>query len=238
MMKRMTAAILAMILMLAMSGAALADDTITVTGSATVQLEPDMVTVMLGVTATEDEVIAAQQKVNEAMAAVVAVLTGEELAIAPEDIATTEYYINEQYEYDYETSRSVMVGYEAAAMLSVCVRDIDRAGLVIDAAMQAGANRLNGVEFMSSDQTAARDQALTLAVQDGMRKAKVIAAAAGVNLPAIPSAITEESAQAYPMTSNALYAYAEATADTAGGTKLQAGLLNLTARVVLVYEID
>jgi len=237
-MKRAVAMMLALVLTLVFSGAALADDTITVTGSATVQLEPDMVMISLGVTATEKEVLAAQQKVNAAMADVVAALTAEEMAIAPEDIATTDYYINERYNYDYDKGESVMVGYEANAMLSVCVRDIERAGAVIDAAMAAGANRLGGVEFMSSDQTAARDQALTLAVQDGMRKAKVIATAAGVNLPAIPSAITEESAAAYNVTSNALYAYAEETADMAAGTQLQAGLLNVTARVTLVYEID
>lgn len=239
MMKRMTM-VLAMVLalMLTVCGAALAEEKITVSGTATVQLEPDMVMISLGVTATDAEVLKAQQTVNEAMTKVVAALTDEETAIAPEDIATSEYYINEKYEYDYSTGKSEMVGYEANAMLSVCVRNIDQAGAVIDAAMQAGANRLGGVEFMSSNQTDARDQALTLAVQDGMRKAKTIAAAAGMELPALPSEIVEENSYSYSA-SNSIVRYDMDSATAEGSsTTLQAGMLSLTAKVTITYELD
>ena len=237
-MKKLVCLMLAVLLMMCMGGAALADDTITVSGTATVQLEPDMVMITLGVEATDPVVLNAQKTVNETMAKVVAALTGEELAIAEEDIATSEYYINERYEYDYEKGKSEMVGYEATAMLTICVREIDKAGAVIDAAMQAGANRLSGVEFMSSNQTEARDQALTIAVQDGMRKAKVIAAAAGVELPAVPSAIIEQSSYAYAQ-SNSIVMYDAAVATMeSGSTTLQAGLLSLNATVQITYEID
>ena len=98
-MKKLTAVLLAMMLVLGMGGAALADDTITVNGTATVQLEPDMVMIMLGVEAIDPVVLNAQQTVNEAMAKIVEALTGEELAVAEEDIATSEYYINERGPY-------------------------------------------------------------------------------------------------------------------------------------------
>ena len=239
MMKKMTAMILALAMLLCMGTAALADDTITVTGSATVQLEPDMVMILVGVTAENEEVLAAQRAVNEALTSVVAALTGEELAIAEEDIATAEYYINEHYEYDYEIGKSQKTGYEASAMLRVCVRNLDQAGTVIDAAMQAGANRLGGVEFMSSDQTGARDQALTLAVQDGMRKAGVIADAAGVRLPKFPASIVEQETYSYSPTANTIVMYDMAAATAEGSaTTLQAGMLSLTAKVVVTYEID
>lgn len=234
--RKLAAVLMAMLMMLSMlGGAALADDTVTVTGRATVQLQPDMARITLGVTATDEEVLAAQQTVNAALSDIVAALTGEELAIKAEDIATTDYYIYEQYEYNYDEGTSEMVGYEANASLSILVRDIDQAGIVIDAAMQAGANRLSGVEFLSSDQTAVRDEALQLAVQDGMRKANVIAAAAGIQLPKLPSSITEMTDYGYE-TGNVLYA--KATEDSAAGTQLQAGLLNLTATVQITYEID
>jgi len=237
-MKKLVCLILTAMLVLCMGGAALADDTITVTGTATVQLEPDMVMIMLGVEATDPEVLSAQKTVNETLAQVVAALTGEELAIAEEDIATSEYYISERYEYNYENGKSEMIGYQATAMLNICVRELDKAGAVIDAAMLAGANRLNGVEFMSSNQTEARDQALTIAVQDGMRKAKVIAAAAGIQLPALPSSIAEQSNQIYAHSNSiATYDMAMATAESSS-TTLQAGMLNLNATVQIVYEID
>jgi uncharacterized protein YggE len=221
-----------------MGSVALADDQITVSGTATVQIEPDMVIVSLGVTAISEEVLLAQQEANAVINQVVDVLTGE-MEIAPEDIATTQYYINENYEYNPQTGRSEKKGYSAVVTLSVCVRDLEKAGAVIDAAMKAGANGLSGVEFMSSDQRDARDQALTLAVQDGMRKAKVIASAAGIEIPAFPSSITENGSSTYRNSSNSIYMMDSAMMESAaGGTKLQSGMLNVTANVTLVYEID
>jgi len=237
MMKKMTAILAAaLVLLMMLGGAALADSTITVTGKATVQLQPDMARVTLGVTAVNEEVLKAQQEINIVLGDVVAALTGEEMGIAPEDIATVNYYIFEKYEYNYETGASEMVGYEANASLAILVRDIDQAGAVIDAAMQAGANQLNGIEFLSSDQTAARDEALTLAVQDGARKAGVIASAAGVQLPKTPDSITEVTDYSYE-TANTVYTMAREDS-AAGATQLQAGMLNLTATVTITYEID
>lgn len=239
MMKRTTVVwVLILALLAATCSPALADEAITVTGSATVQLAPDMVMIYLGVNATSADVLTAQRTVNEAVNNVIGALTGEEIAIAAEDIATTEYYISERHEYNYETDRSEMTGYEATAMLSICVRDIAQAGSVIDAAMQAGANQLAGVKFISSDQTAARDQALALAVQDGIRKAKAIAGAAGMTLPALPSSITEEESYSYS-TSNSIAMYdMEVSAASEVGTQLQAGMLSVTSNVTVSYEID
>lgn len=237
-MKKITAMILVLVMLMLMGSAALADDRIWVSGSATVQLEPDMVMIHLGVTATDEAVLVAQRTVNTAMNKVIAALTAEELAIAPEDIATTQYRIEEEHEYNPNSGVYEKIGYSALAMLSVCVRDLDKAGTVIDAAMQAGANQLGGVEFMSADQTGARDQALTLAVQDGMRKAKVIAAAAGIQLPAFPTSIVEQENYGYAASNSVVTYEMGAAMDSAAGTTLQAGLLSLTAQVEITYEID
>ena len=83
-MKKLASMLLAVLLVLCMGGAALADDVITVTGTATVQLQPDMAMITLGVEAVDPVVLAAQKNVNVAIAKVVGALTGEELAIAME----------------------------------------------------------------------------------------------------------------------------------------------------------
>lgn len=238
-MKRMITVLMALLTALMLCGTALADDTITVSGTATVQMEPDMVMIRLGVSASSEEVLEAQRTVNEAIANVVAALTSD-MGLAEEDVATSDFYIQERWEYNPEKGNSEKTGYEATSMLSVCVREIDQAGAVIDAAMQAGANQLNGVEFLASDQRDARDQALTLAVEDGMRKAKTIAAAAGVQIPAAPSSIEEGSTSSYSA-SNSTWMYAAdlgAERESSAATKLQAGMLNITAKVTITYEID
>lgn len=234
-MKRMMSLLLVLVLM--MSSAALADQTITVTGKATVQLEPDMVMITLGVMAANEDVLVAQQEANIAINQVIEALTGE-MAIPEEDVATSEYRINEVWEYSSLRGDSEMTGYSATALLTIFVRDIDLAGAVIDAAMKAGANQLNGVEFMSSDDSAARDQALTLAVQNGMHKAGVIAKAAGIALPAVPDKITEGSTSSYSGVNHMFTYAAETSMDAAAGTMLQAGLLNITATVTIEYDID
>lgn len=228
---------LALLMVLTM-GAALAEDQITVTGTATVQIKPDMVMVYLGVTAQNEDVLLAQQEANNIINQVVEALTTQQ-QIAEEDIATTQYRIDERYDYNSILGKSEKMGYNAVVMLGVCVRDLDKAGAVIDAAMKAGANELSSLNFMSSDQREARDQALTIAVQDGMRKAKVIAAAAGIELPALPSSIVENNISAYNPASNSVFTMAESSmADGAVETRLQAGMLSVTANVSIRYEID
>ena len=229
---------LVLLMVLTMGGAALADDQITVTGTATVQIKPDMVMVYLGVTAMNEDVLLAQQEANAIINQVVEVLTGEQ-QIAEEDIATTQYRIDEYYEYNSIRGKSEKIGYNAVVMLGVCVRDLDKAGAVIDAAMKAGANELSSLSFMSTDQRDARDQALTIAVQDGMRKANVIAAAAGIKIPAFPSSIVENNISTYAPTSNSTYMMMDnAVAEGSAATRLQAGMLSVTANVTITYEID
>lgn len=227
-----------LVLLLCLSIPALADEGITVTGTASVQLVPDIVVINLGVEANAGDVLTAQRTANTAASAVINALI-EDLQLDPADIGTSRYDIMEKYNYDSMRGESVRDGYVATCMLSIVVRDVDQAGAVIDAAMQAGANRLDSVEFSSSDQRTARDEALTLAVQDGIRKAQTIAAAAGITLKKLPDSITERSVSNYSPTSN-YWAYDTevATAKGAGATQLQSGMLTVTANVDIVYDID
>ncbi len=238
MLKKISLLLVVLTMCAMMGGAALADEQITVSGTATVQIQPDMVLIYLGVTSFNEDVLAAQQEANVIINQVVETLTSA-MEIPEEDIATTQYRIDEQYEYSSILGKSQKIGYNAVVMLSICVRDLDKAGQVIDAAMKAGANELSGLDFMSSDQRDARDQALTLAVQDGMRKAKVIAAAAGIKLPTLPSSIIENSVSAYKSTSNSIYTMADtAVAEGSASTQLQAGMLSVSANITLTYDFD
>ncbi len=225
-------------LLMSLSGTAMAESGLSVNGSATVQLKPDVAMISLGVTAKAQEVLKAQESANEAMNEVIRVLT-EEMSLKKEDIATSEYRIDEEYQYNRETGNSVHVGYIATCMLNVRVDAIDQAGAVIDVAMKAGANRLEGVTFRSSDENMARDQALMLAVEDALRKAKVIADAAGITLPQAPESIIENGISVSG-TSNSMARY-DAIAESAvmdAGTQVESGMLTVSASIKLVYNID
>ena len=216
------------VLLLMLPAAALADTKIAVTGSATVQAEPDMVTLSLGVEETKGDVAAAQATVNEKIAAVVEAL--KNAGIDEKDVQTGYYSIYNNYNYDDPSD----VQYVASCSLNVIVRDLSKAGEMIDVAVAAGANQVGGVTFGVADLTALQDRALELAVADGIRRAGVMAKAAGVTLPALPESV-EENSSYYDGGSARAY-----TMDAAAGasTSLMGGMVSVTSSVTVTYDVN
>lgn len=233
--KRIGIAILALALLFSWTGLAVAESELKVTGSATVRVEPDLVILRLGVEEKNLLVTEAQGQCNARVNAIVEALTAA--GVEKLDISTDSYSIYGNYEYNYETGRSEQMGYVASCYLAVKVRDVARAGELIDAAFAAGANQMGSIDFTLQDSSEAEDKALELAVKDGMRKAGVIAAAANVQLPALPDSIEESNNYSYNAANNGLEMRAVAAAgDTS--TSIQTGMLSITANVVLTYDLD
>ena len=155
---------------------ALADQTVTVTGSGETLVTADTAVVTLGVNVRKASAPEAQSGANEVIAAIRAALTAA--GFREEDVSTG--YINLFAVYDYVRDAEQIVAYNASSSLAVKVTDMGRVGEVIDLAFSAGANTLDGVSFSVSDDTAARAEALKAAVADAKAKAAVLAEAAGL----------------------------------------------------------
>ena len=216
------------VLLLMLPAAALADTKLAVTGSATVQAEPDMVTLSLGVEETKSDVLAAQALVNKKLADVIEALKAA--GIDEKDIQTSYYNIYNSYSYDDPESRQ----YVASCSFDVIVRDLSRAGEMIDVAVAAGANLVSGVTFGVADLTALQDKALELAVADGIRRAGIMAAAAGVQLPALPESVEENSSYYDGGSVRAYTMDAAASASTA----LMGGMVSVTSSVTMTYDVN
>ena len=174
-------AVLTAIMLLGVS-AALADSTkITVSGTGETQVSADTAVVTLGVSARDKDVLKAQQKVNEVIAAIREKLTGSGI---PEENINTDY-MNIYAIYDYEGDVEQVQAYSASSTLAVKVTDMELVGKVIDEAFAAGANTLNGISFSASDTKEAREQSLRDAVADARAKAEVLAEAAGMKITGI-----------------------------------------------------
>ncbi len=206
-------------------------DSIKVTGSATVTASPDCAVIHVGAEYLCEDVSQAQEQLNGTIAAVLAALEGGEFALTEGDIQTESYYINTEYRYNYETDESIQAGYRAGCILSVCVNDTEMAGRVIDAAFGAGANRMNGIEFRLRDATEVNDQALTLAIDDALRKARLIASASGISLDGL--SVNVDTTGGYYADNGRMYAMAE---DKAMGASVRSGLLSYTATVTVTYS--
>ena len=78
-----------------------------------------------------------------------------------------------------------IVGYTASNTVRATLRDVERAGAVIDAAVAAGANSVFGPVLARSNRTQLYREALRAAVAEARVSAQALAAAAGVSLGAV-----------------------------------------------------
>ena len=226
----MRSSALAVLLTLALAGAASAETQrqLTVTGSAQVEAAPDLATVTAGVE-TQGGMAAEALRANSA--AMEGVLTALETAkVARADVQTSELSINPVLDNPQDGSAPAVTGYQASNMVTVKVRDVATLGAIIDAVTGAGANRLYGVGFDVADPKPVLDKARQEAVADARRKAELFATAAGVKLGAVLS-ISEGGGGGGPIP-------VFARADMAKAAPVEAGTVSVSADVSLVYAIE
>ena len=232
-MKKYVAIILAAMLMLT-SSLALADTVITVTGSGETQVSADTAIVSLGVNARDRDVLAAQQKVNAAIAAVRQALT---MLGVPENCINTDY-MNIYAIYDYQGDQEQVQAYNAGSTLAIKVTEIESVGKIIDSAFAAGANTLNGISFSASDTDAAKTESLKKAVADARVRAEALAEAAGLKLTGIET-ISEGGVFSFDNNVSNFSARGiakEEAMDT--GTVVQAAKLIVSASVTVTFRAE
>jgi uncharacterized protein YggE len=125
-----------------------------------------------------------------------------------------------------------VIGYRVSSHLQVIIRDLDKAGDVLEAALHVGANDVGSLNFYLEDDLHLRRKALQLAVEDALAKAEAIAAAAGKTLGRIVS-IREgaDSEHDYGDSRQRLYSIDTSVAP------MEAGTTNVAAEVTLIAEI-
>lgn len=203
--------------------------TITVAGTGTVTLVPDTGHVSVGVTISKPTVKAAREAAAKSMTAIIAALRA--LGIDEKDIKTTGLNLYPQYS---SGSPIKVVGYQISNQVEVTVRDLDKVGDVVDAAMANGATDANGIWFDVADPAKAMNDARSAAVEAARASAQAMAAAAGVNLGAVVAITEGQAAYPYPYP----MAGARAAEDASTPTPVQPGTQDLQASVTVVFEID
>ena len=155
---------------------------LTVTGRGEVRIAPDEATVQLGVARQRETAQEAQGEVNEVAQEILNAVI--QLGVRAEHIQTSDLRLSPVYTTRRSGSSSEprVVAYRASNMVSVRLENLSLVGLVIDAAMQAGGNQLQGVHFALRNDLSAREQALKEAVKEASQKAKVISEALDVEI--------------------------------------------------------
>lgn len=154
-----------------------------------VSVEPDICVISLGVRSQEKTAKEASDSVNLKMADIFKAL--EAAGIEKKDYRTDNFYIRTNF--NWQSDPPTIVGYEASNSITVKVRELDKVGEILAAALDAGANEVQDVRYDLEDKREAYREALKKAVKSAMDKAGVLAEAAHIKIEAIPTEISEES---------------------------------------------
>jgi uncharacterized protein YggE len=124
---------------------------------------------------------------------------------------------------------NTIVGYTATNAVTARVRNLAQAGPVVDAAVGAGANRVDGPALTAADDRLLSRQALRAAIADARARAQAIAAAAGVKLGRLRS-VSESAGVVLPE--------GPVAAKSAVATPVEPGTIQTEADVTVVFDIS
>jgi uncharacterized protein YggE len=196
--------------------------TVSTSGTATMKVDPDKVSVTVGVETDGATAAAAASNNSEMMNKVIAAL--KDLGITDDQLSTSNYSVYPIYEYQYppcimsdgsgsapaENSsdastgkaypqiyppppecqpKNVITGYKASNSLLVTLDADQDVGKVIDTAVGAGANNVNGAYFFVSQdrQEQLRQDLIEKAIDNAKSRADKAAAAAGMTVNGVKS---------------------------------------------------
>jgi len=150
------------------------DRSVQVSGAALINVTPDRAMIQLGVQSNGVTPDGVQNTNFQVIQRVIAAVRA--LGVEAKDIATDYYYVMPVYE-DYNAL--AIKGYHINNTVSITLRDINLADDAIIAALKAGANEVQDVQFYTSELRKYRDQARELAMKAAGEKAQALAASAG-----------------------------------------------------------
>lgn len=197
--------------------------TITVNGTGIVNSVPNQAEFTFGVTTTGKTATAALATNGTAMNKLIAAIKAQGIKSA--DIQTAEISLTP----NQNPAGTAILNYTATNSVSALVRSISKAGPLIDAAVHAGANDVEGPSLTAADSQDLSRQALKAAVADARARAEAIATAAHVTLGAVIS--ISETSNSVPLP------FTPISAARSSSTPVAAGTIQIEADITAVFAI-
>lgn len=208
--------------------------TITVVGEGKVSIKPDTALANIGVEVIKPTVKEASAENKTAIASVLEALMAQ--GVAEKDIQTSGFSIYAERYNQEGSDPSEQIRYHVSNNVAVVIRDLDKVGDTLDAAIEAGANNIYGVTFSVSDPTKLESETRAKAIDDAKAKAADLAKLTGVtvgDVVSISEVIGGNGGGAYQ--SN----FSKAAMGMGGGgaTPVNPGELELSMQLQVVYSI-
>jgi uncharacterized protein len=215
------------------SGAQPAVRALTVSGTGQVSLKPDIAYIYIGVHTENPSASEAVAQNNTKTQALLDALKAA--GVAADDLRTTNFSIWTQTQYDPATNQPSGTNYAVDNTVYMTVRDLPKLGDLLDAAVKAGANNINSIQFDVADKTKAMSDARAAAVQNAKKQADELATAAGVSLGNIQSISYYDSVPTPVFEGKGI---GGGGADAAAlSVPINPGQLQITVSVTMSYEI-
>lgn len=200
---------------------------VEVSGTGEVNVSPDKAIITVGVKTQKTEASDAQNSNSQIMNNVLNAVKSK--GVDENTIKTVNYDVNPEYNEAY----TKIASFSVTNVIMFETTDVSKAGEILQAAGDAGANTNFNISFGLQDEKTAYNNALKLAVEDAKGKAQTIVDAAGKGLGDLLS--IQESNYSSTYSSNAMY-------DTEGlasgnSVPIESGELTVVANVSVVYSV-
>lgn len=204
-------------------------DSIVVSGTGRVAVEPDVADLRLGVTISRDTVVDARAEAARSMTAILGAIRAA--GVADRDIRTS--FLSVQPRYDYRDGKAPrLVGYDLSNVVEVTIRDLGTIGGAIDGALQAGATSLDGLTFRVDDPTGPERAARIAAVAAARARADVLAEAASVAITGVTSIVEGGAPPIGPV-----FKAERMMMASDAGTPVEAGTTEIAVTVTVAFRI-
>jgi len=163
--------------------------TIAASGSGEAKVTPDRAAVMINVQTRAATAAAAASENARRTTAVLDALG--KLGLPKSQLSTEGYSVYPETRYDQNGQAPRVAGYVVTNTVRAETHRPEQAGAVVDAALGAGANMINGLSFYASSIDAPRREAIANAVASARADAEAMARAAGGSLGALVELSTQ-----------------------------------------------
>lgn len=202
---------------------------ISVVGEGRATAPPDMATARIGVVAVAPTLAASNREASADMRRVTASLKAN--GVADRDIRTADFTVTPERQFQPSGEPGPITGYRVANQVEVKVRDLDKLGKVLEDAVAAGADDIQGITLSVENPALVQAQARAVAVSAAQAEASQLARLANVQLGAVLE-ISDASSEPIPLQ------FARAESFAAGkGVPIATGDLEFSAQVRMVFGI-
>lgn len=204
---------------------------ISVSGSGSVFVVPDIAYIYVGVRSQAATVAEALRDNNQLAQDIKSTLMA--LDIDEKDVQTSSFSVYPQ-QYD-QYGNPTETYYVVENTVYVTVRNLDKLSTILDLVAKTGANSINGIYFDVADKSTALEQARKLAVEDGKQKAAQVASAAGVTLGELINISLISGGSSYLYEGKGMGGGGMGYADVQ--VPVSTGQITISTDVTLVYEL-